>query len=235
MELLINYGIDVILAVLFIATVIGSAQKGFFKCVLSLICTVAALFAALSLSQPAAEIVYDNILEEKIVDEIQTSIGDKFNPQTAVETVKAVIEMIPEYLLEPAKDLGVDIQAVSDEISGLKLSAEDTALELSKQVIRPGALVLLKLVCYILIYLIVRTVLGWIVSLFNNLPAPKLFKKANKLLGAGLGAVKGVVIVLMLSFAVNALAAVVNDGSDLDKALDSSRICAVIREFDAKN
>lgn len=233
MEFLISYGIDIILVVIFIVTILSSAQKGFLKCILSLVCTVVALAAALTLSQPAAEIVYDNVLEKIVVDKMQTAMDENFDLQTAVETVNAAVEMIPDYLIEPAKSIGVDIEGISKEVSDLKLSAEDTALQISRQIVRPGAIVLLKLVCYILIFFIVRMVLGWIVSLANKLPAPWLFKKANKLLGAGLGAVKGVVIVLMLSFAVNALASVINDGSDLDKALDSSHISAVVREFDA--
>lgn len=233
MEFLISYGIDIILVVIFIVTILSSAQKGFLKCILSLVCTVVALVAALTLSQPAAEIVYDNVLEKIVVDKMQTAMDENLDLKTAVEVVNEVIEMIPDYLIEPAKSIGVDIEGISKEVSGLKLSAEDTALQISRQIVRPGAIVLLKLVCYILIFSIFRMVLGWIVSLANKLPAPWLFKKANKLLGAGLGAVKGVVIVLMLSFAVNALASVINDGSDLDKALDSSHISAVVREFDA--
>lgn len=233
MEFLISYGIDIVFVVIFIAVVFSSAQKGFLKCILSLVCTVAALAAALTLSQPAAEIVYDNVLEKAVVDKMQTAMDENIDLKTAVETVNAAVKMIPEFLIEPAKSLGVDIEEISREVSELKLSPEDTALQISRQIVRPGAIVLLKLVCYILVFFIVRMVLGWIVSLVNKLPAPWLFKKANKLLGAGLGAVKGVVIVLMLSLAVNSLASILNDGSDLDKALDSSHISAVVREFDA--
>ncbi len=234
MEFFINYSIDIVLIIVLVTNIFDSARKGFLRCVLSLVCVFVSLFAALHYSAPAAEWAYDNLLAERIVSEVEEKIDEGLSSEVAADTVLVATEMIPEFLAESIKELGIDIDALSAEISALQLSSGDTALKISEQIIRPGALVLLKLVCYILIYLAVRFVLGLIVGLIDKIPSLPVIGHMNKWLGAALGTVKGVVIVFVLCVLINALASIVKP-SEFEMALQSSRICAAVAEFKALN
>lgn len=231
MDILMNYGIDAVLVIIFLSNVIGSYRRGFIRCLLSLACVGIAIFAAFNFSQPAAEWSYDNIMSDKIVYELEEAINEGFSSQTAADTVMQTIEMIPDVLLTQLEEFGIDTDALSEQIASLELSSHDTAEKISQQIIRPGALVLLKLLCYILIFVVVRFATGCIIGLIIKLPMPKLFKAANRWLGGAIGLVKGGLIVIVLSMLISAFAGFDEPGGQLSAAYDNSRICTALDEF----
>ena len=46
MEIFVKYSIDAILLIVLITNILDSARKGFFRCILSLVCVVAAIIAS---------------------------------------------------------------------------------------------------------------------------------------------------------------------------------------------
>ena len=231
MELIISYAIDAILLIILITNVLDSYRRGFVRCILSLVCVVVALLAAFNYSQPAAEWTYDNLLEDRIVYEVEEALNEGFSSKTAADTVNQAIDMIPDILTAQLTEFGIDINALSKEIASLELSAQDTAEKISEQIIRPGSLVLLKLLCYILIFVAVRFVLGLVVGLITKLPMPTLFKAADKWLGGAVGVVKGGLIVLTLCLLLNAFTGLVKPDGQFAAAYDSSRICKAVGEL----
>ncbi|MBQ3602764.1 MAG: CvpA family protein [Clostridia bacterium] len=231
MELILEYGVDAALIIIFLATVLNSYRRGLLRCLLSLVCVIVALFAAFNYSQPAAEWTYDNLLSERIVSELDEAITEGFSSKTAADTVQQTIEAVPSFLLKQLDEFGIDTDALSKQIASLELSSQDTAEKISEQIIRPGALVLLKLLCYILIFVLVRFASGCIIGLIIKLPMPMLFKAANKWLGGAIGVVKGGVIVIALSLLLNALAGLAEPEFKLAVACENSRICTALNEF----
>ncbi len=234
MEFAVKYTIDIVLIIIVVTSILDSARRGFIRCVLSLVCAAVALAAAVQFSQPFAEAVYDNFLSDIVVEQVEQRIPDGINSNIAVDTVTQTIEMLPEYLIEQVKGLGVDIRAFSDYISSLELSAQDTAREISEKIVRPGALVLLKLVCYILIFIAVRFVLGFAVGLIDKFASLPILGHVNKWLGGALGCMKGVVFVLVLSTLLNAFGSLVRSNAEFENfamAIKSSRICSAVSEL----
>lgn len=233
MEYVLEYGVDALLIILVIITVADSARRGFLRCVLSLVCVAVALFAAFRFSQPAAEWSYDNLLSEPIESKVSQALTEGFDSESAAQTVIQTIDMIPEVLTSQLSDFGVDIDSLSDQIASLKLSPDDTAQKISVEIIRPGALVLLKLICYILIFIAVRFILGLFIGLIDKLPSPAILQSANKWLGAGLGAVKGVILAFVLCLLLNALSGLFDSSGQIGIALENSRICQAVSNLGA--
>ncbi len=231
MELFIKYSIDAVLIIILVTNVLDSARKGFFKCVLSLICVIAAVIASVSFSQPLAEWSYDNLFSERIEAEVEQALSQGINSDSVADTVTSTLEMIPGVLSTQLDELGIDIDSLTQKIASLELSAADTAEKVSSDIIRPAALVLLKLVCYILIFIAVSFVLRCIIGLIDKLPAPGIFRRANKLLGAALGAVKGVILVLVISLFINACSLWLSDSNEISLAIESSKICSLVGEL----
>ena len=87
------------------------------------------------------------------------------------------------------------------------------------------------MICYVLIFIAVRFVLGLIIGLIDKLPAPKLFRRANKWLGAALGTVKGVILVLVICLFINACSGLFRNNEMLSASVENSRICSWISEL----
>lgn len=233
MELILKYAVDGVLVVVFLSTVLNSARRGFVRCVLSLVCVAVALVAALNFSQPAAEWSYDNLFSAPIEQKVAQALEEGFNSETAAQTVIQTIEMIPEVLTSQLTEFGIDVEALSEQIASLKLTPDDTAHKISVQIIRPGALVLLKLICYIIIFVAVRFVLGLLIGLVSRLPAPRIIHKADKWLGGVLGVVKGAVLVMVLCLLLNALLGLIAHESEVYAVIDSSVICRAVSNLGA--
>ncbi len=231
MEIFVKYSVDAILLILLITNILDSARKGFFRCVLSLVCVFAAIFASVTFSQPLAEWSYDNIFSVQIEAEIEQALEDGINSSSVARAVTSVLEVIPGVLTTQLEEMGIDINALTENISSLELSASDTAEKVSADIIRPAALVLLKMICYVLIFIAVRFVLGLIIGLIDKLPAPKLFRRANKWLGAALGTVKGVILVLVICLFINACSGLFRNNEMLSASVENSRICSWVSEL----
>ena len=231
MEIFVKFSIDAILLIILITNILDSARRGFFRCVLSLGCVVVAIFASVTFSQPLAEWSYDNIFSGMIVSEIEQVFEDGLDSGSVAQAVTSTLETIPGVLVTQLEDMGIDINAITENISSLQLSASDTAEKISSDIIRPAALVLLKMICYVLIFLAVRFVLGLIIGLIDKLPAPRLFRRANKLLGAALGTVKGVILVLVICLFINACSGLFKSNEMLNASVENSRICSLVSEL----
>ena len=145
MQFFIQYGIDALLVILLILTVIISARKGFVKCVISLVCVIAAMLAAFEFSEPAAVWCYDNIVSDIVVSKVEESIDKGYDSQSVALTVGEIIDTVPDFIGVQLVKLGIDINVLSENITKLQLSTEDTAKKISDEIIRPGIIVLLNL------------------------------------------------------------------------------------------
>lgn len=231
MEFFIKYSIDAVLLIILITNILDSAKKGFFRCVLSLVCVIAAVIASVTFSQPLAEWGYDNLFSERIEAEVEQALSEGSNSGSVAFSITSTVDMIPDVLITQLEDMGININELTDEISSLELSAADTAEKVSADIIRPAALVLLKMICYVLIFIAVRFVLGLIIGLIDKLPAPGLLHHANKWLGAALGVVKGVILVLVICLFINDCSALLANSEELTAAVESSRICSLVGEL----
>ncbi len=231
-SLLLAFGIDALLIIVFAVSIISSMRRGFLSCILSLVCAAVALFAAINLSQPASEWTYDNVLSGYVVNEVEKAMTEGFDSQAAASTVSQVIEMIPDMIVNQLEDFGIDIGELSKNISEMQLSAKDTAEKISYDIIRPGALVLLKMLCFVLLFVAIRFVLGILSRFVEKVAKLPLLKGANRTLGALVGAIKGVVIAVALCMLANFLAALSGEDSTVAVCVENSRICNAVSSFE---
>ncbi len=230
--LLLLYGVDILLVVVLAVSVISSMRKGFLRCILSIICVVIAVAAAMSLSQPAAEWSYDNILSGYVTDKVETAMQDGLDSASVATTINQIVDEIPDWLTTQLEGFGIDVGDVTDDISSLQLSVHDTAEKISHDIIRPGALVLLRMLCFILIYLAARFVLGLVAGVLCGIAKLPLLKQANKWLGALAGVIKGVALIFLLTTLLNGYASLTTEKDSVAQAVEKSAICNAVRNLD---
>ena len=229
MQFLTQYGIDAFLIILLLLTVIISVRKGFVKCVVSLICVVVAMLAASSFNEPAAEWCYDNIVSDIVVSKVEESIDKSSDAHSVDLMISEVIDNVPDFIAVQLTKLGLDIDVLSENISQLQLSTEDTARKISDELIRPGIIVLLNLVFYLIIFIVVRLISCFLSGIIVKIADLPVFKQANKTLGALVGVIKGLVLIVTLSFVFNFLSELLKNTNVFVQAIENSHICDIIK------
>ena len=89
-----------------------------------------------------------------------------------------------------------------------------------------------KLIVFILIYIVIRLAFTWIINLLDSMKKLPTLKKANKLLGALLGFGCGMVVVIVLSIALQISSHVVYNAKYVN-AIDSSVIVQAVLSNDS--
>ena len=232
MDLVINYGVDIALIIILVGSVIGSMRKGFLKCVLSLLCVIVALAAATTFNEPVAEWGYDSVLDSMVTEKVEESMLNGMESIDAAITVDAITQAIPQFLVDSIAEMGIDISSVTESIDSLELSTHDTAQSISQQIIRPAALVILRMLAYILIFVFVRFLAGIITNVFSGIVKLPVLRSVNKLLGAILGVVKGIVLVFSISMLLNLFSQIIKNTDVIAQAIENSNICGIISGVD---
>ncbi len=125
----------------------------------------------------------------------------------------------------------ININDVITEISQVQLSSEDTAEIIADEIIRPGVLVLLKLVLFLLIFLAVRFLLGMVSGVICKIADLPILKQVNKTLGAIAGIIKGITLIFAFSIFFNFLSELLKNTNVFAQAIENSHICDIIIEL----
>lgn len=227
MELLIKYGIDAVLTVVLVVCVVVSMKKGFLKGILSLVCVIVSVLAATSLSGPLAEWCYDSFLDGAVTSKLEETMTEGL-----VSVDSTVAQSIPDFLLESISQLGIDVGSVTESIESLGLSTHDTAQKISVQIIRPAAVVILRILAYLLIFALVRFLTGLIAGGLSRVAKLPFLKDVNKWLGVVLGIIKGLFLVFSVCIVLNLCADVMKNTDVFVKAIENSNICGIISSVD---
>ncbi len=176
--------IDVLLVLILVAGVAIGYRQGLVKMLISFLVIAVALGAAYAACAPAAEWVYGNYLEQKV----SKSVDDAILPQNS-DTLRLAVE---EFLSGSSFGfVGSTMDFDAEEIMKTMTfdSAEQVAQTIKNDVIRPPALVMLKAIAFLFIFLVlwvVLSLLSRLISVGSKLP---LVHGVDALAGSLLGLV----------------------------------------------
>ena len=156
-----------------------AAKKGIFKSVYKLFSIVLTIIAVVLLSGPVGNMVESSGLGIKIDQMVYTGlIADK----------------------EYDKDLGKMVSTGEEEnVSGLPEFVSDAVSTAAESAVVPAiSEIVKKLVCAIIIYLVAKLLLFLIFLFIDGMFKLPLLKSANKLLGAVVGLISGLLIVYIV-------------------------------------
>ena len=190
--------LDVILVVIFAAFVLTAAKKGFVKTLLELVAVAAALILSYQLSPVVAQGAYDGFVKESMVTSIEEQIDENFNTATAAKKAEVTLEALPEFMVSLASSAGVEINDIKAKIASEKFSSQNIATELVEKVAEPIVIGAMTIVIFMILAIILIFALKFVAHLVSKLFDVPLIGTANKVLGALLGACKGVIVLLFL-------------------------------------
>lgn len=185
--------IDLAFVALIIISVFDGRRKGFVKMILSFAATVLSWLIASELSQPLALWANESFVHGWISGSIENAIADSLGSGT-----NALIEAIPDYIANAAEIAGISVQSLAQQLSGSVDSAQAaekiyTAVE--------GAFVIpaIRIVAFFIVYAITERILALGIGIINKFFKLPIIKSFNKLLGGAAGALKGILVVAVIS------------------------------------
>ena len=184
--------IDIILIVVFAGCIIDGRKKGFVKMILSVVATVIALFIAKEYAEPVANWINESFVHGRIVESISRAISDSVGSGAA-----AIANALPDYIVRAAEAIGLSAKEITAD-----LGSNVTSVQAAEQICTAveGAFIVpaIKIVSFFIIFAIGSAVLNFAASFINGIFKLPLIKSVNKLLGAILGGVKGLIAVLII-------------------------------------
>ena len=223
MEFLLTFAVDFILLVIFVTSV--------FSVILSLIALFIALVTANFANVPAAEWCYDNLLSDYIAETVESSIPADTDSIDFNSSVKSFVDSLPVFVVEQLDVQDVDIDASLNELCNEKLSSNRVAEEISNQLIRPGIIMLLRLVFFLVIFIGLRFLFGIVIRVVSKIANLPLLRPINKFLGIILGLIEGLLSVYSLTIILGFISQLLNSSNEIAQAIENSLICDIIGEI----
>lgn len=177
-----------------------SYKKGFARTVLELAAFIVAYVISSTFSGVLAQWSYDAFLEKSIEPAIHTAITET--------TDSALDEVLPDYIVNGAKTLGIYDGIVESQ----RETAVETADTLCNNVVRPVVINIVRMILSVVMFTVLLFVLRFAVRAVDKVFRLPLIGGVNRALGALVGFIKGGIVVVMACFIISAVM-LLNDGN----------------------
>ena len=217
--------IDGIIVLVFLAMVLVSYARGFIKSLTPLASLAAALAAAILLSMPAANLLYNTGIAPKVEKAISSSVEKAGT--TASQALDGALEKIPGFMKNAlGEQSGADLIKKASDVGG---TAQEVAQKVADKVIRPAGVSVLRAICFVLLLLLGYIAARIAFSILNFVAKLPLLKSMDKILGLFAGIILGAVWALILSAALYVVASTGAFGGVLStQALDGARLTSAL-------
>ena len=195
--------IDLVLVLIVVICAVVSARRGFVSSLIGLLGVFLAAIIAFYGSVYIANYVFDNFIGNSVSDKIidgYDSAADEIS-----EKVK-----LPQYINIYSEKAGIDIK--SDLNNVLKDNGEKTAPALVKDVIKPTVLPFVRTAVSLILFLACSIIFAALARLTRGIGKIPIIGGLNSFLGAVFGAVKGVVFVFAICFAISVIVSLSENG-----------------------
>ena len=170
-----------------------SARRGFVRTIIELAGFVAIFLVIPRFGTPISEKIFDTAFRSTVLTKVEAAVLE-----TGAEASEALNNVLPEFIVNGADFLGIDIAKTITATSTASALAENITDSIVKPVVSSVIYAVLSLLLFGLGMYLVRVLARAVNSLFKI----SLVGKLNRLLGAVLGAAKGLVIAFIVCLVI---------------------------------
>ena len=214
--------IDFILIALWGVMVFWAMRRGFFSTALTLVAWVISLALAGVLSSALAAPLYEAVFANSARTLIETNIDATIQSSEAAMYAQKVIMELPEALQRLAEMTGISTEGLIGDLSGQAFTTASAAEMLEQTIVAPIATAAFRIILSIVLFAVLFFAARMIVRQVAKLRKLPVLKQADQLLGAGLGFLKGALLVFVLALALQAAAALHIGGDAFAEATGQS-------------
>ncbi len=219
----------VIVAIVAVFGLIG-LKKGFFKSVLSMISGVVVIVACIFLAGPTARLInkiydFNGLLGKRLCKSI-AGMGTFYSQAipagvSGTDLINAIpastngfLKKLMSYVLKPLSASEVEGATVADIVSGAFAS------------------IIVTVVAGILLFILIKIIIALASRLFDNITKNRVFGATNKLMGLLFGAIKGFILVLVITITLTLLTVIPTVNTKLTPILqDHTKIAKPIYNY----
>lgn len=192
--------IDIVLAAVIIGIIVWSAHKGVLVTIAEVLAFALAIFLAAHTAKPIAQVMYKAFFYKGVQKAIYNELPSNSAAMTTAQKAQLVFDGMPEFARKQAEKVGINVSAISNQLSKTKLGSGDIYKELEEKIVRPIAVEVLKHILYFFLAIIYGIILRFIfAAVAKGLKDTDTIGTADKVAGAAVGIVEGLVIVFLIS------------------------------------
>lgn len=199
------YILDGILILILVIAVAAGYHRGFIRSIVQLVGLVAALVVAFSLSASLSAWIFDSFASEPLQEAIVTTLEEDVS-STAAEQLDKIVDALPDFIANAVNADSAAQQALDGLTAQVNASAPALAQSVVTDVVRPLAVALLRFVLFILLFVILMVVVKLLTKVIKPLTKLPVIRQADGALGAVVGAVKGIIFVIIAATVMQLLA-----------------------------
>ena len=219
--------IDIILLLVIALTSLIAAKRGFIWSVLNFGVVIISGVLSRILALPVAAFFYEQALQGKILTELNDILPSGSVSRQIGEGIDAVLAELPLPVIAIAKQYGL-----YPDLSGTTQILTVEGIE--KDYIMPLVTGVLSIIATVLLFVLISAVLKIVAGIVNhNLSDKKKHKfvsRTNTLLGAGFGALKGILLASIVCVVLELLASSTGS-STLTPLINGSFFCGLIAKL----
>ena len=226
-----NFVIDIVLIVLILFVVISSSKKGFLSTVLDTFSVVISAVASYMLCTPVAESLYKLFIRDLVRTSFARVLDDVSASLSIHDKVIAMVEGLPAGAVKLAETVGVNVEQFSRTVTSSSAQTNETLINAVTDGIGYDIMITItEFFVFIILFIVAAILVRFISKFFENANKIPLLGKLNALLGGAVGAVKAIVILLVVCTVVFVISASSEDANIIN-AVASSKIVSFVNSY----
>lgn len=212
--------VDIVLLALVLLIILQSYFKGFLISVVSLVRFLVGIPLCYAGAKNFAEPVYNAVAKNAIASSVSESVQNS-GLDSVIKTVKEGVAALPESL-----------RGIVDTSFLNSAGSETAANQIMENIVDPIALVVCKIILFVLFIIVFFILTGIIISIIKSADKKiEPLKKADRSLGAVLGALKAIVILFAVSAAAGFITKNFAGSGGFVNELSSSIVIGFLNKF----
>lgn len=189
--------LDIIILIIILLFVIIGIKKGAIKALLSLATTMVSFFVATTLGPIISKGIYNSAIKPRVIEKITGAIQES-SATNVSEYVTNVIESFPKFVFNTFKNFGFGETELTNNITQSVENAPEKAVEIIEPAVGSIITALIGIISVIIIFVIVTILFKLLIRLLHNVFKLPGLRQVNKVFGAILGLIQGIVLSLFL-------------------------------------
>lgn len=205
-----HYAIDIVLLVLIVIITLRGRKKGFIRMLLETLGFAVSAVVAWIVANKFSKTIYESYFRQGVLSNIEDRMTGSGSPDAGTVSFYS----IPNQLRGIAEKLGFSVeQLTQNTVNADSSNPGDAAAVIEKTVVSPIALIVLKIVLFLITMIVCSLVLKFIIGIIDRASKLPVLKTANGTLGAIFGLLNGLIVATVISLLLFTAAGFINNES----------------------
>lgn len=224
------YIIDIIFLLIFGVVIITSVKKGFIVSLFELVGTIASFVAARLFSDSLAAPVFEKFVKPGAENLLSQNLGEVATTDYGTQ-IEEAINSIPDAFASILNLMGISKEALVEKVSSSDFASGSLLDSLMESVVTPVGTAVVQFILFAvlvaLITLVLRVLVRLLDKIIKKIPA---IKQMNSALGGVVGAVRGLLIVVIISLLLAVAAGFINN-PEFISAVEGSFVVGTVQNL----